>query len=111
MRHFRWDALDETNLPSVSGSVRRRFVSGQNLTIARISFAPGTELPAHRHENEQVSVVLDGAIEFVVEGETVRVQAGEAILLAPNELHGARTSPDQGVVLIDIFAPHRADWS
>jgi len=109
MRKIAFSTLPQTPLPAESGSVLRRFSGGDNLTVAQITFAAGSVLPAHRHANEQFTVVLSGTLEFVGEGdETTLVHAGEAMHLPANVWHGARAITD--AVVIDIFSPPRADW-
>ena len=90
------------------GSVLRRFVNGERVTVARVAFTAGSRVAPHRHDNEQFSLVLSGAMEFTVEGEPVLVGAGEMLHLAPGELHGAEALED--AVVLDFFAPPRADW-
>ena len=108
MNHYNWQNVAEGPLPIGEGSVLRRFVNGERVTVARLVFAAGSAVPTHRHENEQISVVLSGALEFTVEGAPVVVRAGEALHLAANELHGARALEE--TLVLDIFAPPRADW-
>ena len=107
MKHYKWQDLPEDAMPA-DGSVLRRFVNGQEMTMARVSFTEGSAVPAHRHENEQFSLVLSGTMEFTVEGKPVLVQAGEVLFLPANELHGARALQD--AVVLDVFAPPRKDW-
>jgi quercetin dioxygenase-like cupin family protein len=108
MKHYAWASVPETPLPAENGDIRRRFVGGAQMTVARITFTAGASLPAHRHVNEQFTLVLEGAMEFTVEGQTLVVRAGECIHLASEEFHGARALEDS--VLVDVFSPPRDDW-
>ena len=107
MRRYRWDQVVEEAMPA-EGSVLRRFVGGEQMTVARVVFTAGSAVAEHSHENEQFAVVLSGEMEFMVEDEPVVVRAGEVIHLAANERHGARARTD--AVILDVFAPPRADW-
>lgn len=107
MKHYDWQRVAEEPMPA-DGSVLRRFVNGERMTVARVAFTAGSAVAAHRHENEQFAVVLSGAMEFTVEGVAVVVRAGEALHLAANEFHGARALED--AVVLDLFAPIRDDW-
>ena len=109
MRHFRWDDVPEEEVEAEAGTVRRRFVSGEKMTIALVTFEPHSATEAHRHENEQFAFVLSGRLEFQVEGVPVVVQGGEVMHLASNEWHGARSLEEPAVVL-DVFSPPRDDW-
>jgi quercetin dioxygenase-like cupin family protein len=109
MRKLAFSSLPETPLPAEAGSVMRRFTGGETITVARITFIAGSVLPAHRHVNEQFTVVLDGALEFVDDaGNTTAVHAGEMMHLPSNCWHGAKALADTTV--IDIFSPVRSDW-
>jgi quercetin dioxygenase-like cupin family protein len=54
-----------------------------------------TELPAggaphapHRHLHEEMIVVLEGSVDFTVNGATTRLDPGSAAIAASNDLHG-----------------------
>ncbi len=83
-----------------------RPVLGEGLLVNFVRFEPHTEAPVHTHEEEQVVVVLDGEIEFDVDGDVRTVRPGEAIHLPPHVPHGARTL-DSSCSEIDIFSPPR----
>jgi quercetin dioxygenase-like cupin family protein len=104
-----WDNVPESEMPSLAGTVLRRFRSGDKLTVARVTFTEGAEVEAHTHENEQFAFVESGRMEFTVEGRTVLVEAGETLHLPSNVRHGAKAL--EASVIIDIFAPPRADWN
>ena len=107
MKHYDWQSVPEEAMPA-DGSVLRRFVGGERMTVGRVAFARGSSVPAHRHENEQFSLVLSGALEFIVEGRPVVVRPGEILHLPANEQHGARALED--TVVLDVFSPPRQDW-
>ena len=103
-----WDNVPEDALPSETGEVLRRFVGGQQMTIARISFSDGASTVPHKHLNEQFSMVLQGEMEFTIDGQTETVREGQIIFLPSNSFHGARANTAS--VVLDMFAPPRADW-
>lgn len=83
-----------------------RPVLGERLLVNFVRFEPHTEAPVHTHEEEQVVVVLEGEIEFDVDGDVRTLRSGEAIHLPPHVPHGARTL-DSSCYEIDIFSPPR----
>jgi quercetin dioxygenase-like cupin family protein len=105
---YNWDRVPKEAMPAQAGDVLRRFVGGEQMTVARVSFSAGAVTEPHRHANEQFSLVLSGTMEFLVEGDPVVVRAGEVIHLPANALHGARAL--EPAVIMDVFAPPRADW-
>jgi len=57
------------------------------------------EWPRHMEEKAELYVVLKGEVIHITESEQL-VKAGEAILLAPGEPHGARV--ERGAVSINV---------
>lgn len=108
MSKFNWDSIPQTEIPSGAGTVLRRFVHGEKLTVAQITFAKDSEVAVHTHENEQFTFVLSGTMEFTIAGEKVIVNTGEAVHIPSNVPHGARSIGE--AVVMDTFAPIRADW-
>jgi quercetin dioxygenase-like cupin family protein len=108
MNYVRWEDLPEMAMPVPAGTMLLRFVSGDQLTVARFTLTAGTVLPEHAHTNEQFSVLLSGRLEFTVAGEKMVVEAGGLLRLPANVPHGATALQD--CVVLDVFAPPRADW-
>ena len=106
--HLVWDDLEPEEMV---GSITRRFISTEQLMLGEIRFAKGDSVPAHRHVNEQITYVLNGALEFLFGEEQDRqitVRAGEVVVIPSNVLHSAEALED--TFELDIFNPPRADW-
>lgn len=86
----------------------RQYVSGEKSMAARILLKKGCVVPEHSHPNEQIALILSGALEFRVDGESVIVRAGEILIIPPNVPHSAVALEDTED--IDFFAPPRQDW-
>ena len=87
-----------------------RAVHGERITLGVVELDPGAVVPEHRHENEQLGMVLSGSLEFRVGEETRALGPGGSWRIPSNEPHEVRAGPD-GAVVIDVFAPPRDDWS
>ena len=101
--------VDIAELPTVEivpGLVFRP-VLGERLLVNFVRFEPNTEAPVHTHDEEQVVVVLEGEIEFDVDGDVRTLRPGQAIHLPAHVPHGARTL-ESSCYEMDIFAPPRA---
>lgn len=44
----------------------------------------------HRHEHEEMVLVLEGALEFTVNGKATRAGAGSVLFAGSNDMHGIR---------------------
>ncbi len=86
----------------------RQFVTGEKAMLAKISLKQGCVVPTHQHENEQISIIVSGSLEFVVNGESKIVKAGEILIIAGGVPHSAVAHEDMDG--LDIFAPPRQDW-
>ena len=85
-------------------------VTGENLQVIRARMAPGTVFPLHEHPQEQLIVVLEGALEFTVAEETRIVTPGQVIHISPGVPHGGRVHGPQSAVTIEAFHPIRDDF-
>lgn len=90
---FRWD---EIALEKVTEMISRKVVRGERETLAQVYLKRGTLVPLHAHDDEQMTYVLQGALQSLVGGEEVRVEEGE-VLLVPAGV------PHQVVALDDTF--------
>ena len=105
MSHHRW-----ADIPSeqINDTVARRFITGDSVTIGRFELKKGGVVPTHAHANEQVSMVMSGALLFRIDGRDTIVKAGEMMQIPGNVPHEVEVLED--AVAIDVFAPVRQDW-
>jgi quercetin dioxygenase-like cupin family protein len=87
-----------------------RAVHGRQLTLGVVELEPNAAVPEHRHENEQLGMVLTGSVNFRVGDETRELGPGGTWCIPANVPHEVTAGPD-GAVVIDVFAPPRRDWS
>ena len=86
-----------------------RVVEGERVTLAVIELDPGSAVPEHSHENEQLGVLVAGHLEFRIGDETRRVGPGGTWSIPANVPHEVEAGPE-GAVAVEVFAPARADW-
>jgi quercetin dioxygenase-like cupin family protein len=91
-------------------AVRARRVEGERITFAVVELAPNAVVPEHRHENEQLGMVITGEMRFTIDGETRTLGPGGTWRILSNRPHDVVAGPD-GAVVIDVFNPTRADWA
>ena len=104
-RHIPWDSVE---LEPLNPMLRRQFVVGEKVMVARVLMKKGCVVPLHSHPNEQVTYILEGALKFGLNGEEVVVREGEVLCIPPNVPHEAVALED--TVDLDIFTPPREDW-
>ncbi|GIV59036.1 MAG: hypothetical protein KatS3mg043_0125 [Rhodothermaceae bacterium] len=105
---YRWDDLERER---VNDLLDRRLITGERVMLAHVYLKKGCIVPKHRHENEQITYVLEGALRFWIgedEREEVIVHAGEVLHIPSNVPHKAEALED--TLDVDIFSPPRQDW-
>ena len=77
VRHHRWDRIPEEPL---KGTITRRLITGDRMMLAHVYLKKGDDVPRHSHENEQLTYILEGALQFWIGANDEReltVRAGE----------------------------------
>jgi quercetin dioxygenase-like cupin family protein len=91
-------------------TVVARAVHGERQSLAVVELDPDAVVPEHQHENEQLGIVITGSLTFRIGDETRVLGAGETWTIPSNVPHEVMAGP-AGAVVIDVFAPVRADWN
>jgi quercetin dioxygenase-like cupin family protein len=86
-----------------------RVVAGTSSTLAVIELDADAVVPEHRHENEQLGVLVAGSMTFRIGGEARELGPGSMWRIPPDTPHVVRVGPD-GAVVVESFAPAREDW-
>jgi quercetin dioxygenase-like cupin family protein len=64
---------------------------GREAIQVRVDIAPGALAPRHRHPGEEIIYVLEGALEYEVEGKPpVTLKAGDVLFIPAGTIHAAR---------------------
>src|SRR3954468_17318313 len=108
LRTYRWDDMPRESLKDGLG---RRLIPGARVILPHVYSAAGTEVPQHRHDNEQITYILEGALQFFFgeDGEESRtVRAREEVVIQMDLPHRAVALED--TLDIAVFAPPRHDW-
>jgi quercetin dioxygenase-like cupin family protein len=104
-----FDDLTRLEVIQIWETVAARAVHGERQSLAIVELDPNAVVPEHRHENEQLGMVITGSLEFRIEDETKTLGPGETWTIPSNLPHEVTAGPE-GAVVIDVFAPPRADW-
>ncbi|HUX28233.1 MAG TPA: cupin domain-containing protein [Terracidiphilus sp.] len=104
-RHYRWADIAPEQLNPLT---TRQYVVGTNTMLARLVLKKDAHVPLHHHMHEQISHVVEGALNFLLEGRVVTLRAGEVLCIPPHVPHEVIALEDS--VALDIFNPPRQDW-
>jgi quercetin dioxygenase-like cupin family protein len=102
---------DEIELETVNPSMKRRIVTGERMTVARIYFKDGFLVPQHSHDHEQITQVISGTLRFSFgedRSEVFDVGPGDVVVIPSNLPHEALAVGE--VEEMDMWSPRRDDW-
>ncbi len=104
----RWNAIPAEPLKE---GLTRKLVTGERMMMAHVYLKKGVDVPRHSHENEQLTYILEGALQFwfgANDEQKLLVRAGEAIVIPSHLPHRALALED--TLDLDVFCPPRRDW-
>ena len=88
----------------------RQIFYGEKIMLGRNIIKANTVIPSHRHPEEQISYVISGSCEIIIEGQEPRhAEAGAVAWFPANMAHEVRVG-DEDTEILDIFDPVREDW-
>lgn len=77
---------------------------GHEAMVARIEVAPGVMAGRHTHFGEEISYVLEGEGELLIDGEAPRkLKAGDSFIVPAGKVHDARNTGSGPFRLVGVF--------
>jgi quercetin dioxygenase-like cupin family protein len=105
MQIYEWNQVEKEQL---SPTFARQVIHSGAMTVARVYLRKGCSVPEHSHHNEQISMMEQGSLKFVIAGEEKVLKAGQVLRIPPHVPHSAEALED--CVAVDLFSPPREDW-
>jgi quercetin dioxygenase-like cupin family protein len=79
-------------------------VPGREAVVARVEVAPGAYAGRHTHPGDEISYVLDGEAELLIQGQPPRiVKAGESFIIPAGTVHDAHNASDKPIHLLGVY--------
>lgn len=79
-------------------------VPGREAVIARVAIAPGAFAGRHTHPGEEISYVLDGEGEILIEGQpALKVKGGDSFVIPRGAKHDAHNTGKVPLHLVAIY--------
>jgi len=95
-----WSSLEAED---AQRALSQRVISTQRLVVIRCHYKSGARFPQHSHLQEQITIVEDGQLEFVIEGKSIIVATGEMISVCARVPHETKVVSPDGAVALNIF--------
>jgi quercetin dioxygenase-like cupin family protein len=91
-------------MPGITGY----YAHGASLTFGYVELKEGAVVPEHKHVQEQITYILEGQLDMVIDGKPYSMKPGMYHVIGSNVLHSgvAKTA----VRVIDAFSPAREDY-
>ncbi len=86
-----------------------RSVSGKKTMMTFFDFEPDAVVPSHRHDHEQITYIVEGEMEFSIEGEKRILGKGDGVVILSGQEHGARVLSKR-TMAVDAWYPIREDY-
>ncbi|QDU96775.1 cupin domain-containing protein [Lignipirellula cremea] len=83
--------------------------AGEQLMLSYVVFEPGAVVEEHSHPHEQMGLLLEGEMIFIIGGERRTLQPGDMWRIPGGVPHSA-IACDNKVVALDVFHPVREDY-
>jgi quercetin dioxygenase-like cupin family protein len=100
---------DEASRHDIFPGVEIRTVAGDRLMLSVVEFAPNSVVQPHSHPHEQMGLLLEGELTFVVGDQRRTLKAGEMWRIPGGVVHSVYAG-DQAARALDVFHPVRADY-
>jgi quercetin dioxygenase-like cupin family protein len=85
-------------------------VSGEKVMLTRITYKGHVTIPAHKHEAEQIMMMVQGRLWAKVGDEEQEVGPGALLIVNSNVIHSFRKLSEEDVIFHESFAPIRLEY-
>jgi quercetin dioxygenase-like cupin family protein len=102
--------LNLNNVPvtDIIEGYHAQFVHTNSMTFSFINVDANSALPLHSHPHEQVSQVIEGKFQLIVNGEIRVLEPGDIAVIPSNTPHSGFAITN--CKLLDVFNPVREDY-
>ncbi len=99
----------ELKAKQILEGIKLRAISGDKTMMTFFEFEPNAVIPPHKHPHEQITYIIEGEMEFTVEGETKILKKGDGVVIRSNQEHSAKVL-DKPAKAVDAWYPIREDY-
>ena len=79
-------------------------VPGREAVVARVEVAPGVFAGRHTHPGDEISYVIEGEADIIVEGQPTRkVKAGDGFVISAGLVHDAHNTGTTPLKLVGVY--------
>jgi quercetin dioxygenase-like cupin family protein len=79
-------------------------VPGREAVVARLEVAPGIAVGRHTHPGDEITYVLEGEGELLIDGQPSRkLKAGDAFVIPAGVVHDGRNTGNAAMKLVAVY--------
>lgn len=101
--------LEDCSRHQIFPGVAINTATGQNMTLSVVQFEPHAVVEAHSHPHEQMGMLLEGELTFLIGDERHVVRPGEMWRIPGGVIHKVWAG-EQPARALDVFYPIREDY-
>ena len=84
------------------------YAHGEKHSFGLVEIKKGSSVPLHHHINEQITYIIEGQLDMIIDGKPYSLTSGMYHVIPSNIPHSAIAITDCKV--IDTFSPVREDY-
>lgn len=84
-----------------------QLAAGERMSLQHFRIESHGSVEVHSHDHEQLGFLVSGELDFIIDGEPVRISPGDSYVIPSEEPHGAENPGDEPAVGVELFSPPR----
>ncbi|HUR66287.1 MAG TPA: cupin domain-containing protein [Chitinophagaceae bacterium] len=102
------DLIKNIHPKDLAPGITGHYAHGDSITFGYVELKKGSSVPLHQHIQEQVTYILEGELDMVIDNKQCLLTTGMYHVIPSNVFHSAIAKTDCKV--IDAFSPVRQDY-
>jgi len=79
-------------------------IPGHETVVARVEIDPGASVGRHTHPGEEISYILDGQVDILIEGQPpLHMKAGDSFVVPAGAKHDAHNTGSVPMHLVGVY--------
>jgi len=100
---------DQRSSHNIFPGVDVHTAAGQQIMLSYVEFEAGAIVEPHSHPHEQMGILMEGDLEFIIGDERHQLKPGDMWRIPGGVVHSAIAGAS-GVKALDVFHPIREDY-
>lgn len=84
------------------------YAHGDSMSFGLVELEAGSSVPMHQHVQEQITYIIEGELDMVIDGQSCLLTPGMYQIIPSNTFHSAVAIT--ACKVIDTFSPVREDY-